>query len=473
MVQEKAGLNSQRLKCIMAQRSSKCPRRPPKSVRGINYIERMPPEITEMIFSYLDEGSLFCLSFVNKHFYELAENSVMWYRFYTWYRAKSKTSRLIKEVTDGMDMGSIQEMPNGYWRRLFFKELIGHDGSWKWKKKLRSINFYTGLPSRTAKVIRDLELMWEITVRDARGRENRIKHSHVYFNRASLTVVWNSGNWPILDKPTTLEIHGVRLLPIYCPSTWRPGCRSLLKTVVVKKEGGKVLASDKLISLLYIEKGVTIGVWQDQEIAFVLVNLHYHKLVERHFRGSSTISYEPIERQASYNDIDPEYGLHGYTLHLELHNGEESIASLKFAQLYCRKDKIYGEFIPLHVISAENSSGHTPLCEKIRLPWQTESLQGHIEQCCMFTLTVLTEAQTPFWCVTAPVAITKSNRQDVSFDYDAESFFMEYQDSDGKLEIQLEWIENQKQFVMVNMLVFLSLRKVNSHFRCNYIPRDI
>ncbi|XP_026794069.3 F-box only protein 15 isoform X1 [Pangasianodon hypophthalmus] len=461
-------MNSQRLKRIMVHRSSTCPKPPPRSVRSSeNYIERMPPEVTEKIISYLDAGSLFCLGFVNKRFHELVDNNAMWYRFYTWQRAKTKTSRLIKDVTDGVDMASIQEKPMGYWRRVFFKELAGHNGSWK--KKLKSIHSYTGLPIRTAEVLRSFGVMWEITVKEARGRENRIKHTHVYFGQASLTVGWSSGNWPILDKPTTLELHGVMLVPINCPITCRPGWRSLLSKVVVKKDGSKLCGSDRLISLLYIEKDVTVGVWQkQQEIAFVLVNLHYHRLVERNLLGSSTTLYEPTDMQAPFDDIDPDYGLHRYCVHLELHNTVESIASVSFSQLFCKKDQIADGYLPLQVISKENRSRQTPLCGKISLPWRTEALQGHIEHCCMLTLTVLAEAQTPFWCVSAPVAITKSNHEEVSYDCNGESFFMEYQDSDGKLEIELEWMEEQKQFVMVNLILFLSVSKVNRHFRRHY-----
>lgn len=45
---------------------------------------------------------------------------------------------------------------------------------------------------------------------------------------------------------------------------------------------------------------------------------------------------------------------------------------------------------------------------------------------------------------------------------------MEYQDSDGKLEIELEWTEEQKQFVIVSLILFLSISKVNRYFRRDY-----
>ncbi|XP_053344167.1 F-box only protein 15 isoform X2 [Clarias gariepinus] len=461
-------MSSQRRKQVMVQRSSVHYKRPAKSVRGSeNYLEKMPPEITEKIISYLDPGSLFCLGFVNKHFHELTENSAMWYRFYTWQRAKTKTSRLIKDVTDGVDMASIREKPGGYWRRVFFKELTRHNESWE--RKLKSSHSYTGLPIRTAEVLRGFDVKWEITVKEPSGRENRIQATDVFFGDASMVVRWNSGNWPNLYKLVTLEVLGVRLVPIKCPITCRPGWKSLLGKVVVKKNGGKLCASDRLISLMYYGNGVTVGVWQkEQEIAFVLMNLHYHRLVERHIFGSSTTSYEPTDYQAPFDDIDPDYGLHQYSMHLELHNAVESIASIRFTQLFCRKDQIVDGYIPLQVISKEKRSGYISLPDKISLPWRTEAIQGHIKHCCMMTLTVLAEAQTPFWCFSAPVAINKSNNRDMSYDCNGEIFFMGYQDSNGKLEIELEWIEEEKRFVMVNLVIFLSISKVNRYFRRDY-----
>ncbi|TSK98357.1 F-box only protein 15 [Bagarius yarrelli] len=429
----------------------------------------MPPEITEKIISYLDAGSLFCLGLVNKHFHELAENNAMWYRFYTWQRAKTKTSSLMKDVTDEVDMDRIPEKPKGYWKRVFFEELASRNKSWK--KKLKSINSYTGLPIRTAEVLRSSGVTWEMTVRDAQA-ENRIKHTHVYLSQASLTVGWSSGNWPTLNEPATLELHGVMFVPINCPIACRPGWRSLLSKVVVKKNGGTMYGSDGIITLLDIGNGVTVGVWQkQQEIAFVLATLHYHRLVERTLLGSSTTSvspYDVTDMRAPFDDIDPDYGLHSYSMHLELHNTQKSIVSVSFSQLFCRKDQIADGYVPLQVISKANRSRQTPLCRKISLPWRTEALRGHVENCCMLTLTVLTEAQTPFWCVSAPVAMANSNITDVSYACNGESYFMEYKDTDGKMVMELEWTEEQKQFIMVDLILFLSISKVNRYFGRNY-----
>lgn len=40
---------------------------------------------------------------------------------------------------------------------------------------------------------------------------------------------------------------------------------------------------------------------------------------------------------APFDDIDPEYGLHGYQLHIDLHNTESEFMSESFHSLFCHR----------------------------------------------------------------------------------------------------------------------------------------
>ncbi|XP_017551633.2 F-box only protein 15 [Pygocentrus nattereri] len=465
-------LHSQRPKRTMAQKSMKNPRsRSRFSVKtSENYIERMPPEVILKILSYLDAGSLFCFGFVNKRFQELANNNAMWYRFYAGQQAKKKNPRLIDEVTDGLSVVGIQERPEGYWRKQFFKELAGYNANWK--KKLKAIHLYTGLPSQTAQILRSLRVRWAVTLTDGKGRESTSEQTHVHFTDAAVTVSWSAGDWPFIDQLTVLKLHGVVRVPLQCPDEYKPGWKSLLTKVKLNKDVWKLCGSDRLVKLLYTEQGITVGVWQEQrEIAFIMVNLHYHQLVERSLLGSCVVQYQPAEHTAAFDDVDPEYGLHGYAAHIELHSTAGSIASGRFSQLFCTKDQISDGHLQLKVISKSNRSQHAPLCGSISLPWRTDALQGQIEGCCMLTLTVFDEAQIPFWCVSAPVAMTTSEQAEVSYDCTGESFFVRYEDAEGKVEIELRWMEDHKQYFMVSLIIFLSISKVNKHFGRDYLPQ--
>lgn len=50
----------------------------------------------------------------------------------------------------------------------------------------------------------------------------------------------------------------------------------------------------------------------------------------------------------------------------------------------------------------------------------------------------------------------------VRYDYAGDPFFARYEDSGGKVEMQLAWMENQ--FSLVSLVVFVPVGKVNRHF---------
>ncbi|XP_076868959.1 F-box only protein 15 isoform X3 [Brachyhypopomus gauderio] len=361
----------------MSQRSSRCPGAPQSpSVKGKeNFIERMPPEVILKILSCLDAGSLFCVGLVSKRFQELASNNALWYQLYTCQRAKNKRPTPVSYVTDAMGVAGVQEKPKGYWRTMLFKDLTGYNE--KWKRKLKAINYYTGLPNQSEHIIRTLPVSWEITVTEATGRESCFEQTGICYSDTAATVSWSLGHWPIMDRITSLQLHGVMKVPLPCPLMYRPGWRALLARVVLNKCAWKVCGSDRVVQLVYVEQGITLGIWQEQcEIAFIMVNLHYHRLVERSLLGSSSVQYQPAEDRAPFDDVDPEYGLHGYTLHIEMHNTVKSIASARFDQLSCRKDQIVNGYVQLNVIRRDGRWKHVPVSGDISLPWGTEALCG-------------------------------------------------------------------------------------------------
>lgn len=42
-----------------------------------------------------------------------------------------------------------------------------------------------------------------------------------------------------------------------------------------------------------------------------------------------------------FDDIDPEYGLHGYQLHIVLHGTVCNIMSQSFSKLFCQRSKLF------------------------------------------------------------------------------------------------------------------------------------
>ncbi|XP_051538569.1 F-box only protein 15-like isoform X2 [Myxocyprinus asiaticus] len=434
---------------------------------GENSLERMPPEIICKILLYLDAGSLFCIGFVNKHFHELSNNNAAWYQFYIRERTKKKKARQEDWMIHGLGVVDVQGRPKGHWRNMFFKEIAGLNAN-KWRKKLQRHDPYSGLPCHTEEVLRSLCITWEIIVTDGRGRQSTFEQSRASFSSTAVFMFWGTVSLPPFNQLTSLELHGVLRVPLDCPAPYRPVWKSIMSKIHLKGRNGEFCGSDKIVKLLYIGQGVTVGIWQDHwAVAFIIVNLHNDRLVERSL-PASVCPHTAAEVSALFDDLDPEYGLHGYTAYIELHNTVRVIMSGRFPQLFCRRDQISDGYLPLEVISEANRSLNTHLVGDISLPWRTEALHGTIKDCCMMNLTVWDEAMQPFWCVSAPVVMTKANQEVVSYDFDGESFSILYQDSGGRGEMRLKWVEDKEQYFVVNLVLYISISKVNKHFGRNY-----
>uniref|UniRef100_A0A8C2ILQ2 F-box protein 15 n=1 Tax=Cyprinus carpio TaxID=7962 RepID=A0A8C2ILQ2_CYPCA len=381
----------------------------------------MPLEIILRILSYLDTGSLFCISFVNKYFHELSNSNAMWYQFYIRECTKKKKAGQQDQMIHALGMVGVQERPRGYWRNTFFKEIAGLNLN-KWRTKLRRIDPFSGMPRHTEEVIRSLCITWEITVTDGRGRQSTFEQSHASFSSTAVFVFWGTVSWPPFNQLTSLELRGVLRVPLNCPAPYRYGRLKL------QREHSELLCvSDKIVKMLYVGQGITLGFWKV-------------------FSNSRVELVDGV--CALFDDVDPEYGLHGYTAYIELHNTVRVIMSGRFSQLFCRR-----------VISENNISPNIHLVGDVSLPWRTEALHGTVKDCCMISLTVWDEAKQPFWWVSAPVVMTKASQDTVSYDLDGGSFSILYQDSEGRVEMRLKQMEYKEQYFVVNLVIYIAVAK--------------
>ncbi|RXN08678.1 F-box only 15-like protein [Labeo rohita] len=268
----------------------------------------------------------------------------------------------------------VEERPAGYWKKQLLKEMAGYKDT-LWKTELKHMNPHTGMPALTEEVLRRLHIQWEITLTNKNGRESVYKQTHTFFEDSSVTVCWTQGFWPYMNNLNSLQLHG-----IMCPATPAPGdkprWRSLIGKTSLQRSGHwSFFGADRLVKVLHFDKGIIIGLWRGNwKIAFIMVNLHFHKLIERSLLGSRFCPYMPAEDNA----VDPDCSRHGYTLHIVLHNPVRRIMSQRFSPLYTSRVMSQGEYVQLIAIDFANVSEHVPVA-KISLPWQAEGLQGEVE----------------------------------------------------------------------------------------------
>ncbi|XP_041046067.1 F-box only protein 15 isoform X2 [Carcharodon carcharias] len=369
-------------------------------------IESLPWEVLQQIFSYLDISSLLCAGCVSKSFYLVSNDNLIWHRIYCKYFACKRKAWKPKAVDIATEKLS--------------KVSIQDSPAGFWKREyirkcaglgtrgvgqlLKPINRYTGLPSKFKEAVKP---RWR-----------------------SLLAEYNL---------TNLE------------------------------ESSTYIGGDKLVRLQCLYPGVLLGCWQeDGELAVIIANLHFHQLIEKSTLGSVTCQYSPAPHEPVLDDIDPEYGLHGYHCHITLHNGKSSYMSGSFHNLFCKKENILDGFLQITVISSKKESQHSTISGNLYFPWNTEFLKGNIQHCCLMDVTVLDEAEKPFWCVSSPVAMHSVCTPDIRYSYLGKRQAVDYKDPEGKVHMELMWLEEEKQYYIVNLVLYFNIKKINAWFATNY-----
>ncbi|XP_019400675.1 PREDICTED: F-box only protein 15 [Crocodylus porosus] len=439
-------------------------------------IESMPSEILLKILSYLDAVTLLCIGCVNRRFYNLASDNVIWFKIYSGSfpcKIINWNTESIETTTVSLSHATVQEKKLGYWKKEY---IMKHKATTKTGiiQLLRPINLYTGLPLKTKEAIKASNLSWVIILKDRNGKEHVVEQVDIIFNDTSVTVYWYGTSWPCLDTLSTLELCGMTpLLLDRCKVPTKNGPRwcSLIAEYDLTNltKASPVIGSDNLVQLLHLDPGLLMGLWKEgNEIAFVVASLHYHQIIEKSTLGSSTTLYVLPAHKPILDDVDPEYGLHGFQLHIDMHSGGRTYVCSTFRNLFCRKDYIQNGYLKIMVIGLKDNAQHLPLIGKVGFFWKTSVFEGNIKNCYVMDITVLDETEKPFWCFSAPVYMRPSSKTSGLYDYMGCIYDIKYVDSDGKVHIELVWMDNTKEYYIVNLILYISTKKVNSWYGTNY-----
>ncbi|KAM9308325.1 F-box only protein 15 [Gastrophryne carolinensis] len=404
------------------------------------------------------------------------ELRVLWYKIYTQATKKRQwKGNSLNLLEKKLDNSTISEKECGFWKKKYISDLFA-GGMSKINQIMKASKPYTacGVPANMEKSVKMSGLKWMLTFKDAVGKETVINQSDIIFRDTSVTVVWNNYTWPAFNSLTILQLHGVTPVQLdnrFYPSKTGLRRRSLIAEYNLKdfQECKRYVGEDSLIKLFCLKPCLIIGLWKrNPEIAFVMAGLHYHQLLEKSFWGTAISSYIFPPHVPVLDDIDPEYGLHGYQLHIDMYSGQKTYLCRTFRGLFCRKEFIRKGFLRMTAIGIKNNREHMPLVGNVNFLWQTLAFKGCIKKCLMMDVTVLDESETPYWCFSAPVQLRECEYSETLYDFLGQSFLLEYRDSVGKIYAQLNWLKETEEHFINNLVLYLNTEKVNSHFGTNY-----
>uniref|UniRef100_A0A670ZPM8 F-box protein 15 n=1 Tax=Pseudonaja textilis TaxID=8673 RepID=A0A670ZPM8_PSETE len=426
----------------------------------------IPSEILLKIFSYLDVASLLCIGCVNKLFYDLSNDNVVWFKIYSKSflpkRKVWKTTSVQDKDCTFLSFPELQDSKSRCWKREYFMKKIAAQRS-SVIQLLKPINTYTGLPLKTKEAIKTSALRWVILLKDQNGKEHEMDQTDISFNETSVTVYWYNNEWPPLDTLSTLYLFGV--IPVLLGEVHNsngPWQRSLVSEYKLANmtKNAKMIGCDALVELYHFDQGFMLGLWKVRFHAiFYTCNLLHIFFFRRHYGASI---------KAVPDDIDPEYGLHGYQLHIDLQSRGNNYICSTFRSLFCKKEYIRNGYLRLSVISYKKEAQHLPLDGNIGLSWRTDAFEGIIKSCFIMDLTLLDDSQKPFWCISVPVEMKLSVKTSTLYESLGPCYCMNYKDSTGKVYMELIWMEETNEYLIVNLVIYLSTEKVNSRFGTNY-----
>uniref|UniRef100_A0A3B4AU09 F-box domain-containing protein n=1 Tax=Periophthalmus magnuspinnatus TaxID=409849 RepID=A0A3B4AU09_9GOBI len=366
----------------------------------------LPYEILLKIVSYLDATSLYYLSRVNKQFCHLANDDLLWHKIYM--------TRFGVTRPWWMDYPKPRVIPGhsstGFWKQKYFKALVEQDNP-------INVPFC---------FCRNLNVTWHLRVQDYYGQEVTLEPSKVYFFETSIIVRWSNERLPFFNQISRLELHGLK-------KETHPDRKPQWHSLMLRQDRmdhPKMIGKDRLIKVLFISPGFIVGILRGQKvIVFIMVCLHFHKLVERSLFGSP-VRYVQTDYKW-FGSLGPLVIWHPLLVNL--------------VYMLCNAFRYIT--LPLLIFLLD--------------------LVCDVQNCCIMTLTLLDEFQKPFWCVSAPITITRSKRP-LSFNYSGDHFFMNFHHPEGQVKMKLVWLHEEKQFFLIDLTLLVTIHKVNKYFCTNY-----
>ncbi|XP_011752389.2 F-box only protein 15 isoform X2 [Macaca nemestrina] len=367
-------------------------------------LDGMPSEILLKIFSYLDAVSLLCAGCVSRRFYHLANDNFIWIRIY---------STAFSPTRSNWKVNSVEKIAVSV---SFLSVQDKEAGYWKKEYITKQI---ASVKAALADILKP--------VNPYTGLPVKTKEALRMFGLGWAIILKEKSGKEYIMEHVDLSVNDTSVTVIWYGKNW------------------PCLASLSTLDLC----GVTP------------VFMDWYKTPTKHS------PYE-LPPHSPFLDDSPEYGLHGYQLHVDLHSGGIFYLCGTFRNLFTKKGNIENGHVKLIVIHLKNNREHLPLIGKVGLSWKTDILDGCIKSCSMMDVTLLDEHGKPFWCFSSPVCMRSPATPADGPSFLGQTYSVDYVDAEGRVHVELVWIRETEEYLIVNLVLYLSVAKINRWFGTEY-----
>ncbi|KAL9975156.1 hypothetical protein ACROYT_G012282 [Oculina patagonica] len=428
-------------------------------------LNRLPNELLLKIFQYLSPSELLVCAQVCHLWTAVSRESCLWQRI---------LPSLPKGVRDSLTFKETKE-ESFDWKREMIKRCVKARNEEILALQLtKKLSPYTGLSTDVPHALRIGDVRWKLCVIDTSGKKHWSSADCFEVSKSSVYVRWYSLQLPPLPRFKTLQVFA--FVPIFFSRNWKPHVnsattRSLILEQDLRSKGG-VLSKDKAVSTSDLITAHVLGPsilaacwtasWKDGgELAFITLCLHHCNLTRRMLLGTHDRAFVPPPHRPVLDDIDPQHGLHGYRVMIELRNHKATLWGRQYRELY--QQYVADSYVCLGGPGDEHGSFE----KRLSLPWKTELFKNILPDMCFLDVTVLHGRNGPFWCVSSPVKIFSNNSPDGDFSSEGEKQFIEYSDERGTIRLDFLSIKDE-QTLVTNVELRILKSFVNLWFNTAY-----
>lgn len=433
-------------------------------------LRRLPDELLLKIFKYLSPSELLVCAQVCHQWTIITKESLLW---------KPLLFKLPKQVRDSLTFEETKGEGFDWKSEIIKRSINARNKEILGLRKRRKTSPYTGLPNEAPQSSKPYllgDVRWKLCVTDTSGKEHWLLADSSKLFASSLCIRWYSIQIPPLTRLKVLQVFA--FLPVFYHRNWTPNENSACTRALVLQEDlrnsrGAMMSRETaiseggLITAHVISPSMLAACWSASwkdggELAFITVCLHHHNLTEKILFGSHDRTYVPPPHQPAQDDIDPQYGLQGYSATIELRNHVTTLWGRQYRELY--QQYVTDSYVCL----GGRGSEHGFFEKQLSLPWKTELFKNVLPDICFLDVTVLHEGKVPFWCMSVPVRVFSNKAHDGDFSSEGEKLFIEYRDEHGIIRIDLLKIENDGQTFVTNVELRLLKSFVNFWFHTSY-----
>lgn len=134
---------------------------------------------------------------------------------------------------------------------------------------------------------------------------------------------------------------------------------------------------------------IMIGSYDESQISFITISYSYidffQKLLEK-----------PKLYERKFDDIDPEYGLHDYSVKIEIRNNKEPFWYELFPGLFTRKKDLKKGYAVFKLIDSADNHKHFNFNGRIEYPCESMVASDEFKNLCFVDILMLDEFNDPF-----------------------------------------------------------------------------